>query len=216
MSEVSIKAEKRTEFKKSISRQNRNKGYIPGIFYGVDEENIPILVSELSLRPIIYSTESRIINLQIEGIDKKFSCILKDVQYDPIKDKPIHFDLFGLKEGEPIEIEVTVQLTGAAIGVKSGGIVQHILHKLDIKCLPDKIPPHIDIDISNLEIGDSIKVSDLKLEDIEILNEENVAIVAVVPPAAEKAEVQEPAAEEETAAEPEVITKGKKEEEEKS
>lgn len=212
MREVTIKAEIRTEFKKSISHQLRKKGKIPGIYYGSGEESIPISVSETVLKPIIFSSESCIINLEIPGKDKPLSCILKDVQYDPIFTNPIHFDLIALREGETIELEVSVILNGTSVGVKNGGILQHSLHKLDIECLPQNIPSHIDIDISNLDIGDSFKVNDLKFEGIKILNDENAAIVNVVPPTVEKVVEEVPT--EEEAAEPEVISKGKKEESE--
>ena len=188
----------------------RNTGTIPGIFYGGGEKNIPIAINELVLRPVIYTSESYIINLSIEGEEKPFSCILKNVQFGPLTDKPIHFDLLGLKEGEKLNLNVTIVLKGAAVGIKDGGILQHTLHKLQVECLPQFIPSHIDVDISNLKIGDSVKVGDIKIEGVEILAEANAAIVSVVPPVIEK--VAEEAATEATTAEPEVITKGKKEE----
>lgn len=210
MSEVTLTASKRGDFKDITLNQLRKKGLIPGIYYGKEIENIEIAAKELDLRPIIYTTESHIINLKING-DTPLSCILKDVQFHPVTDKPMHFDLIALREGETINIEVSIHLTGNAPGIKEGGILQHILHKLNIECLPKNIPSHIDVDISNLNIGDSVKVSDLKLEDIRILNEENTSIVAVVPPTVEK---EKPAEETEAPAEPEVISKSKKEEEE--
>ena len=110
------------------------------------------------------------------------SCILKDVQFDPITSRLIHFDLIGLKEGETITLEIPVALHGNAPGVKDGGLLQFILHKLEVKCLPQNIPSHIDIDISDSQIGDSIKVSDLKHDNFEIINDESAVIVSVVPP----------------------------------
>ncbi|MCX7833002.1 MAG: 50S ribosomal protein L25 [Ignavibacteria bacterium] len=212
MSEINLKAQKRTELKKSISKSLRKKGFIPGIFYGRNRENIPIAISELSLKPAIFTSEFHIINLEIEGENEKYSCILKDVQFEPLKNKPIHFDLFELQAGEKISLEINVVLKGLAAGVKDGGVIQHSLHKLEIQCLPQSIPPNIEIDITNLGIGDSIKVSDVKIEGVEILNDENAAIVTIVPPAAEKAPEEETT--EEEAKEPEVIAKGKKEEKE--
>lgn len=212
MAEIILKAERRAEFKRSISNQMRKAGSIPGIYYTFGEEPIPIKVSELALRPLVFTSESNIVSLQIEGENKPLSCILKDTQFEPVSGRIIHFDLIGLKEGEMINIEISLILKGSAIGVKEGGIVQHNLHKLDIKCLPQNIPPHIDVDISNLAIGDSIKVSDLKTEGIEILNDENASIVSVVPPVIEAKPEEAAAAEGEAPAEPEVISKGKKEE----
>jgi len=212
MAEIILKAERRTDFKKSTSNQMRKAGTIPGIYYSFGEEPIPIKVNELSLRPFVFTSESHIVSLQIEGESKPLSCILKDTQFEPITSRIIHFDLIGLKEGELLTIEVSILLKGNAVGVKEGGIVQHNMHKLEIKCLPQNIPPHIDVDITNLSIGDSIKVSDLKLEGIEILNEDNASIVSVVPPVQEEVKPEEAAASAEAPAEPEVISKGKKEE----
>ena len=214
MAEIQLKAEKRTIIKRSTSRTYRKNGLIPGIFYGVGEGNIPIAINELALRPIIYSSESHIVSLEIEGESKPLSCILKDVQFDPIHTRPIHFDLIALKEGESINIEVNIKLTGTAPGIKEGGILQHILHKLDIKCLPQFIPSHIDVDISNLGISDSIKVGDLKFEGIEILNDENAAVVSLLHPTVVEEVKPEVTAEAAATAEPEVISKGKKEKEE--
>ena len=213
MAEIQLKAEKRTGFKKSTAKTYRKNGFIPGIFYGTGDSSIPIAISELALRPIIFTNESHIVNLEIEGESKPYSCILKDVQFDPIQTRPVHFDLMALTEGESINIEVNVQLTGTAPGIKEGGVLQHILHKLEIECLPQFIPSFIGVDISRLGINDSIKVSDIKLEGIKILNDENAAIVSVLPPTIVEEAKPEVTAEA-AVAEPEVISKGKKEKEE--
>ncbi len=212
MSELILKAEKRSGFKRSTSRQMRNNGYVPGIYYINGGENIAIKATELSLRPVVFTDESHVINLEVEGEPKPFSCILKDVQFDPITSRLIHFDLLGLKAGEMINLEIPVALTGNAPGVKDGGILQHILHKLEVKCLPQNIPSHIEIDINALSIGDAVKVGDIKIDNVEILNDANATVVSVVQPAAAET-TEETAPTEEGTAEPEVITKGKKEEE---
>lgn len=213
MSELTLKAEKRSGFKRSTSRQLRNAGYVPGVYYINGGENIAIKATELSLRPVVFTDESHVINLEVEGEEKPFSCILKDVQFDPLTSRLIHFDLLGLKAGEMINLEIPIALIGNAPGVKDGGILQHILHKVEVRCLPQNIPSHIELEISNLNIGDAIKVSDIKIENVEVLNEGNVTVVSVVPPTASAA-AEETAPAEEGAAEPEVISKGKKEESE--
>jgi large subunit ribosomal protein L25 len=210
MSEINLKAKKREEYKETTLNQLRKKGVIPGIYYGHGIESISLAATEIDLRPLIYTTESHIVNLNLEGDSTNYSCIVKDVQFHPTSDKPLHFDLIALKEGETISIEVSVHLNGNAQGVRDGGVLQHILHKLQINCLPKNIPSHIDIDISGLNINDGIKVSDLNLPDIEILNDENATVVAVVPPIVEKEVVPEEGAE--GPAEPEVISKSKKDE----
>ena len=213
MAELSLKVQKRLEFKKSKSKEYRKSGMIPGVLYGASEKNTPIVASEISLRPFIDTSESYIINLDIEGEKKTANCILKDVQFEPLDNQPIHFDLLALKKGESINIEINVVTKGTAVGVKEGGVLQHVIHKLDIQCLPKDIPSHVEIDVSELKIGDSIKVGAIKLENATILNDENSAVAIVVPPTIEKEpEVEEEAEEEEEGEEPEVISKGKKEE----
>ncbi|HMQ70480.1 MAG TPA: 50S ribosomal protein L25 [Ignavibacteria bacterium] len=210
MSEITLKAKKREDSLKGTLNQLRKSGVIPGIYYGHGSENISLSATEKDLRPIIYTTESHIVNLSFEGDSSNYSCILKDVQFHPVSDQPLHFDLFALKEGETITIEVSVHLVGNAIGVKDGGVLQHILHKLQIECLPKNIPSHIDVDVSALGMNDSVKVSDLKLENITILNDENSSVVAVVPPTVEKETASE---ETEAPSEPELVSKSKKDDE---
>lgn len=212
MPEITLKAKKRTEFKRSISKELRKSGMIPGVLYGAGGENIPIVATELSLRPIIDTSESYVIILSIEGEKKSADCILKDVQFEPLNNQPIHFDLLALRKGETIHLEVNVILKGSAIGVKEGGVLQQAMHKLDIQCLPKDIPSHIEVDVSELNVGDSIKVSSIKLENATILSDENSAIAIVVPPTIEKEPEVEEEEVEEGEEEPEVIGKGKKDE----
>lgn len=209
MSEITLVARNRDEFKNLTLNQMRKDGMIPGIYYGHGVESLNIAASLNDLRPVIYTTESNIVNLKVQ--DNSFQCILKDVQFHPLTEKPLHFDLIALKEGEEITIEVNVHLTGNAAGVKEGGVLQHILHKLEVQCLPKFIPSHIDVDVSGLGINDSVKVSDIKIESVKLLNDETAVIVAVVPPAVVKETTE---AAQEGPAEPEVLSKGKKEEEE--
>jgi large subunit ribosomal protein L25 len=143
-------------------------------------------------------------------------CVLRDVQLDPITEKPVHFDLFGLNDKEALTIEIPVKLIGGIPkGVKEGGILQLVLHKLKVSCLPKYIPDHVEIDVSNLEMNRSVHAKDLAIPNVTIMENATSTIVAVVPPVV----VKEPeptaavAATAEAPAEPEVITKGKKVEE---
>lgn len=210
MSELKLTVAKREKTTGSGLNQLRKEGKIPGVFYGTGEKNIPIVANFLDLRQFIYTSESHIIDLNIDGTNEKHSCILKDVQFDPVKDTPLHFDLLALHKGQKIKIEVGVHIVGNAPGIKEGGILQHSLHKLDIECLPSDIPSHIDVDVSELNLGDAIKVADLKLENVTIFNDENAAIVSVVAP--KIVEEPEPGEEADEDAEPEVIGKGKSDE----
>jgi large subunit ribosomal protein L25 len=215
MSEVTLTAEIRKEVGKH-TKHLRSQGKVPGIFYGHGQANIPITLPELQLRPLIKTSATHVINLALDDGSTR-TCILRDVQFDPVTDKLVHFDLFGLKEDEAVTIQVPVVLKGTAQGVKDGGILQHILHTVRVSCLPKHIPDHIEIDITGLLMNRSVHVKDLSIPNVRILENENSAVVAVVPPTIIKEAEAAPTAEAAAAvtpAEPEVIAKGKKVEEE--
>ena len=212
MEKVVLKADIRKDFSKSVRNTSRKNGIVPGVFYFRNIEPFSVEVQEKLLKPLVYTSQTHLIALQVDG-QEEYECIIKDVQFDPLTDKVVHFDLYGLIKGEKIELEVPLQFKGAAIGVKEGGIVQHLLHKLDIECLPKDIPQHLEIDITELRLGHAIHVKDINFEDITILNSEDTVIVAVTHPKVEKETV--PGEEgKEGAAEPEVIGKGKSEDDE--
>lgn len=216
MATMNLSAQKREDLTNSTTKTARKKGSIPGVFYLKNTPAISISVKDTALNPFVYTSEVRIINLQIEGAEKTHNCILKDIQFDPVSDKPIHFDLLGILENEKIKVEVPIKLVGTAAGIKDGGVVQHTLHSLEVECLPADIPSHIDVNIEHLMIGDGFHVNELNIPNVEILFNPTATIVAVVPPAVEKVETPAEGAEAgaEAAAEPEVIAKGKKDEEE--
>lgn len=214
MSEVTLTAEIRKDLGKRAKRLRR-QGKIPGIYYSHGEKNIPIAVSELTLRPLIKTSATHVINLKLDD-GSTHTCILRDVQFDPVTDKPVHFDFFGLKEDEAVTIQVPVVVKGTAQGVKDGGILQHILHSVRVSCLPKYIPDRIEVDVTGLLMNRSIHVKELTIPNVKILENENSAVVAVVPPTIMKEAEVAPTAEAATAAapaEPEVIAKGKKAEE---
>lgn len=209
MEKVILNGNKRVDVSKSATNTLRKQGKIPGVIYSRHIKPISIAVMEGPLNSLVFTPKTHLISLNIEG-GEPLDCIIKDVQFDPVTDRVVHFDLQAFDVTEKIQIEIPVQLSGSAIGVKEGGIVQHTLHKLDIECLPSAIPEHITIDITDMKLGDSVHVSDLKLENIEILNPEDTIIVSVAHPKVEK----EPVAAEvtgEESVEPEVIGKGKSE-----
>lgn len=208
MSDIKIPAKKRPITTKGAVNQARKQGYVPGIFYSKGVEPISILAAELSLKPVVYTSETHLINLEIEG-QEAVRCILKDVQFDPVSDRIIHFDLYGVTVGQVLQIQVPVQITGSAVGVKEGGKLQVQLHKIDVECLPKDIPDHIELDVTNLRIGDSIHAGDVKIENVKIVTPEDVVIVALTAP---KASAEETAEAGKETTEPEVISKGKSEE----
>jgi large subunit ribosomal protein L25 len=129
------------------------------------------------------------------GDGKEFQCILKEVEFDPVTDKPIHFDLYGLKAGATVTLEIPVVLVGKAPGVEKGGVIEHLLHTVEVECPANAIPEHIEVDISALDIGDAIHVKDLKIPNVKILENELAVVVAVVPPRGGEVEDAKPAEE---------------------
>ena len=212
MQEVTLEAEVRNERGKQV-RRLRREGKVPGIFYIHGEDNVSIAIPEKSLGQFIYTSETHIINLKLSDGSQR-NCILRDIQFDPITDKPVHVDLQGVRADEKLTIEVPVVIIGGTPqGVRDGGVLQRIMHKLKISCLPKDIPEHIEVNAEALTINSSVHVRDILVKNVTILDSEDSAVVAVIPPTVEKEPEAGVAATEEIA-EPELITKGKKEEEE--
>jgi large subunit ribosomal protein L25 len=213
MEKTTLKASERKDFHKSATRKMRRDGYVPGVFYSKHNPPLHINVADTAINPLVFTSKTHLISLVIEGQEER-DCIIKDVQFDPVTDKVIHFDLFGLTKGEKIQLEIPVQLVGTPVGVKEGGIIQQVMHKLEIECLPRNIPEHIVIDVAELKLGDSIHIGDLKFENLEFIDPKETLIVQVTHPKIkeEVAPTAEAVGEEPT--EPEVISKGKAEEKE--
>ncbi|MGA9406511.1 MAG: 50S ribosomal protein L25 [Bacteroidota bacterium] len=211
MSEVVLQAEVRTHTGKHIKAMRRS-GKIPGEYYSRGEQNIHIAATPLGLKPLIYTSEAHIVSLKLDNGESK-TCVLRNVQFDPVSELPIHFDLQGVRADEELTIEVPVMLNGTPKGVKDGGTVQHVMHRLKVSCLPKFIPDHVEVNIAELGINQSIHVRDIKVDNVKILESESSTIVAVVPPTILKEETPADAAAATTIAEPEVIAKGKKPEE---
>ena len=213
MEKTKLKASERKDFTKSTIKRFRKEGMIPGVFYSKNNTPIHINVVDRTINPLVFTAKTHLISLELEG-HEEYECIIKDVQFDPVTDRVIHFDLLGLTKGEKIVLEIPVQLIGTPVGVKEGGVIQHVMHKIEVECLPRNIPEHISIDVTELKLGDSIHIGDLNYEDIEFIDSKESLIVQVTHPKIkeEAAPVAEGVGEE--LKEPEVISKGKQEENE--
>ena len=213
MAEITINAAIRKELGKR-TKHLRTQGLVPGIYYGHGQKNLPVSLPELTLQPLYRTSATHVINLRLDD-GSSHTCILRDIQFDPVTDRPIHFDLFGLNENEELTIEVPVVLLGTPQGVKDGGTLQHVMHRLKVSCLPKFIPDHIEVNAEHLKINTSIHVKDITVPNVKIMENENNTVAAVVPPTILKEAEVAPAAGAvpEAPAEPEVIAKGKKPEE---
>lgn len=214
MERMTINVGKREECGKGAARSMRRKNMIPAILYRAGD-SLPIKFSKKELSRFINATAGGqvMVNLQF-GDGSSRLALMKDYQVDPSEGELIHADFFEVSLTEEVRVTVHITIVGESIGVKrDGGILQYLLREIEVECLPDRIPGHIEVDISGLEIGQSIHVRDLKLgEGIKVLTNPDEVIVNIVAPVVEEVAPAEVAAPEIT--EPEVIKKGKKEEEE--
>jgi len=211
MEEVLLNARLRTDGGKLNSRRLRRGGDVPCILYGVEPETISLAVKKRELDKLL-SIRHSIIVLNYEG--KQQQSIIKEIQYHPVKGDIIHMDFQRILAGREIKIAIPIKFIGVAPGAKVGGIFQELRSELEITCLPTDIPDQIEVDISNLEIGDAIHVSDLKLGNLKIEADVTTTICSVsAPKKVEEVVVPTEEGVEETA-EPEVITARKKESEE--
>ncbi len=210
-SEVVLNAELRSQTAKH-AKYSRSKGFTPGVYYARGEENLNIQVQSVSLNKLVFTSEAHVIDLRLnDGSSRR--CILRDVQFDPISDKPVHFDLQGLKENEKLTMDIPVVLVGGIPkGVRDGGMLQHVVHKVRISCLPKDMPEKIEVNVAELGINDLVHISNLSIPNVAILDNAENMVVGVLPPAVVKEEVPAEVVEE-AIKEPEVVGKGKKPEE---
>lgn len=197
---------------KGVARKLRKEGNVPAVVYGHGFEPVHIFVNEKEVKHLLQA-EAKLVELAIEGNKKPVPVIIKEVDADPIKDNLLHVDFQRIRLDETVTTTVPVILTGEeeCVGVKMGGIIQHGLREIEIECLPKDLPSHIEVDISNLEIGDSIKVADLNLpEGVKTTADPEEQVVVIVPPAILEEEVE--AAPEEEAAEVPTVAETEKEE----
>lgn len=199
MAQNTLNVLKRVRMGKSGAREIRREGNVPAILYGKGADPIPLVINPADLKQAL-STEAGEntlleINVQNDSEEIKKLSLLRDIQYDFITSKPIHFDFQALDIDKKITVNVPVMITGISKGVKEGGILEEILRDISVECLPKDIPNSYEVDVSELEIGHSIHVGALEIADeINLLHEEDETIVTVLAP---RMEVVEEAEEEE-------------------
>ena len=184
--EYKIQINKRDAMGKKEVRELRAKGNIPGIFYSKDSnESIPFQVDKKHFKEALKSG-ANLFNISVG--DSKQVVIFKDAQYHPVTDEILHLDFYGIKMDEVITVKVPINFIGQAPGVKDeGGVLNTALNVLDISCLPLEIPDFFEVDISNLNIGDAIRIGDLDFDDkLKSELSEDILIVSVTQPMKEE------------------------------
>ncbi len=169
----------------------RRAGSVPCVLYGSHMQPVHFSAESLELRPLIHTSETYLVSVTVDG--EAHDCIVKTVDFHPVTDAPIHLDFQALTAGEAITITVPIHLEGTAPGVKDGGNLSQPVSELEIRCLPKFIPGHISIDISELQIGDSVHVSDISIgANIEMITDPSRTLVNVAAPRVEvEAEVED-------------------------
>ena len=212
--EFRVQAKQREGRGKNDARRTRREGMVPVTVYGGGGETVAAAAPLRDLAAILRSEAGRntIFTIEVEGVGES-EVMFHDRQIDPVKGRLIHADLTRLVKGQKIEVTVPLHLVGEPIGVKEKqGVLEQVIREIDVRCEPRDIPDSIDVDVSNLDVHDTLHVSDIKVsEGVEILNDAELVIATVGIIREEVAPT--PAAEGEEPAEPEVIGKGKKEEE---
>ncbi|MCZ6768107.1 MAG: 50S ribosomal protein L25 [Acidobacteria bacterium] len=215
MAQFTVQAEERQKTGKGANRRLRMQGKLPAVVYGQGLETLSVSVNAQDVDLILHSEagHNTIFQLQVSG--KLTDVLIKAYQLDPVKGSLLHADFQAVALDQKMTFAVPVQVVGTAQGVIAGGVLDQVLREIEVECLPTEVPDHIPLDVTELEIGDSVRVGALQLDNskISLLSAPDLVILSIVPPHVEE-EVEE-IVEEEELEEPELIKKGKAEEEEK-
>ena len=213
MKTIELNVERRTTTGKGEARRTRAKGQIPAVVYGAGKPTVPVQVERKELTNVFRAgaTENAIFMLKLAGSDQTRHAMIRELSRDPVSREPLHIDFVRVRMDAKIKVRVAIEVVGVAKGVKEeGGILDFVTREVEIECLPGNIPQHLPIDVSELSIGDALRVSQIPpIEGVEIVDDPDKVVVHVTHPTreAEPAVAAAEAAPEIT--EPEVLKKGK-------
>lgn len=176
MKVITVEGQLRTEFGKKASHQHRSQLQVPGVIYGGAKE-VHFYATEKQIKPLVYTPNFQIAEVKVG--DKTYRCILKDLQFHKITDKLIHIDLLELVEDKKLIANIPIHFKGTAEGVKAGGKLVEKIKSVKVKTFPKYLQECIEIDVTNLQVGENIRVEDIKIDNYEILNSPRVPIVSV-------------------------------------
>ncbi|MEW6040191.1 MAG: 50S ribosomal protein L25/general stress protein Ctc [Elusimicrobiota bacterium] len=213
MKEIILEAQKRDIQTRGKLKSARKQGLIPAIVYGNREKSDALFINEKDVTKLLKTEAGSNVLINLKYDSKSKTVLIKEIQKHVVSQKIIHLDFQVISLEKEIEVSIPVKLSGESSGVKNqGGILESILREIKVKCLPKNIPQSIEIDVSNLNLGDQITVKDLKLpEKVTAVTEPNAIVVHVVAPTKVEEVTPGVVAAAAVPAEPEVILKGKKE-----
>lgn len=174
---VSIKGEERKDLGKKATKQLRADGKIPCVLYGKDEL-VHFTITSKQVKPLVYTPDFKLANIELNG--KEYRCILKDMQWHPVKDSILHIDFLRLIDSLPIKLEVPIRFVGSSPGVKIGGKLLQKVRRVKIKTIPEHMVSEVELDISTLELGQSIRIRDIKVnEHTEIMQQPGTPVATI-------------------------------------
>ena len=176
MKTITIEGQLRTETGKTATRRLRSQDLVPGVIYGGAQE-VNFAVNSLALKPFIYTPDFQLVEVKVGG--KAYTCILKDLQFDKVTDKLTHVDLLELVEGKKVSATIPLKFTGTAAGVKAGGRLEIRLKSVKVKTEPKYLRENIEVDLTNLELNQNIRVQDIVTDNFEIMNSPRIPIASV-------------------------------------
>jgi large subunit ribosomal protein L25 len=176
MKSVTIEGQLRTEFGKKATRQVRSQDAVPAVIYGGAQE-INFSATAKAFKPLVYTAEFQIAEVQIDG--KTYKTILKDLQFDKVSDALIHVDLLELVDDKKVIASLPLKFTGNSVGVKDGGKLVIKMKSIKVKTLPKYLKETIEVDITNLNINENLRVEDIKADNMEIMNSPRIPIASV-------------------------------------
>jgi len=197
MEETKLILKKRTNQGSANARRLRRSGNLPGIVYGGGKEALPVEMDTHAFELILQHHTSETMLLEVILDKKDARMLVKDVQHHPVNGELLHVDFQKVDSKQTLRVDLMIQLVGESAGVKAGGILEQVLHEIVVECLPDDLMETLEVDISALEIGDALHVSDLNLSDKFKIQSDPSSIIATV---------AEPRVEQETAEEEAVST----------
>ena len=183
MKEINVTGQKRTDLGKKASKLARKEGLIPCNIYGEkkDENGAPVAMSFVcpmsELRKVVYTPHIYVVNLNIDGEEHK--AVMKELQFHPVTDALLHVDFYEVNEEKPITIGIPVKLNGLEQGVRDGGRINLSIRKINVTAPYKAIPEHLDIDVTNLQLGKSIKVGELSFEGLTLATPAEVVVCSV-------------------------------------
>lgn len=191
MKSVALKAFPRSQVQRAEVKKLRASGRVPATIYGrqAKPQNLEINAKEISDLIHHSASENLLVDLSVENDARsKRLALVQEIQHHPIDGKVLHVDFHEVAENEKVTVQVPVETTGEAVGVKTGGgVLEHVLFKLKVRCLPKDLPEQIVVDVSHLEIGKAVHLGEIKApEGVEILGDKHITVVAVAAPRAEE------------------------------